>query len=316
MTIPRTFSAADIIDRGEVSRRDLIRFILHHGLIAYDSDSLQRIDVEYQKYIIRRAQQSDDYIETIIDGFDHSEHGVYCKEDDLIAFVEKHPGSINLRALSIQHGNDSNPPAQKEEKNHDSDFFHKNHDGTWHIRFKDEEATVMPLLGLQIIAYLIGNTDMVSCRELYNAAKGTLPGNTVSEGTAIDEGLYTGYTTQAVNTPEVKTKYLQRLMELSDRLLSINDKPDHEKTPEDEMEKKELEKEIAVIEASLKEGNFGASDEKKVQSNVYKRLKGAYGALEKAKMKKLAKHLRDKITPNGKFGLQYSDANVWDVEIR
>jgi hypothetical protein len=66
----------------------------------------------------------------------------------------------------------------------------------------------------------------------------------------------------------------------------------------------------------MKERSFADPDKKKLQSNIKKRLADAYEALLKNGMKKLDKHLRDNIKPDGKYGLWYLGHIRWDITIK
>ena len=89
-------------------------------------------------------------------------------------------------------------------------------------------------------------------------------------------------------------------------------KSDLEKA-ESNMERQEIKKEMNDIISHLRKRTFADPDTKKAQSNIRKRLKTAYKAIDKAGIKGLAKHLRDYIKPDNAYGLYYSGATTWDI---
>ncbi len=82
---------------------------------------------------------------------------------------------------------------------------------------------------------------------------------------------------------------------------------------ESNMERQEIKKEMNDIISHLRKRTFADPDTKKAQSNIRKRLKTAYKAIDKAGIKGLAKHLRDYIKPDNAYGLYYSGATTWDI---
>ena len=104
-------------------------------------------------------------------------------------------------------------------------------------------------------------------------------------------------------------------MKLEDDLLKINDLPGNDRTPEHEMEKKEIEEEMAAIMPHLKERTFADLNDKKAQINIGKRLHKAYSAIHKVGMKAMGKHLQDHIKPDGAFGLTYTGSITWEIPI-
>jgi hypothetical protein len=196
-------------------------------------------------------------------------------------------------------------------------FFTRQEDKHWRVGFNGKECIIDPLDGVYYIAFLLERPGTsISCRDLYQALSGQTPDEIMSEGAAIDEGLNIGSSKQAVSSPETKAEFFRKFYKLENDLLRINDLPDNIRTPEDEMEKKEIEKEIAAIKPYLKERTFTDPDTKKAQSNISRRLDTAYEAISKANMNDLEKHLQTHIRPDGEFGLSYTGSLTWEITIR
>jgi len=136
------------------------------------------------------------------------------------------------------------------------------------------------------------------------------------EGAVMDEGLYSDHGKQAINTPKTKVEYLKRYQQLRNKLSEIEDLQEHERPPDANFEKKEIEEEMSKIELALKEKTFNEPNAKKAQINVSSRIKDAYNVIQKAGMKELAKHLEKNIKPDGAFGLRYLGTLSWDVVIK
>lgn len=201
-------------------------------------------------------------------------------------------------------------------KTHAVNFFTREGD-SWHIGFEGQDARVKHLTGLSYIGYLLKEQGTpISCRYLYQAASGKTPVKLMSEGAAISEGLNIGSSKQAIGDPKIKAQYISEYMELENDLLKINDLPYEDRTPEDEMQKKEIEKKMAEIMPYLKDRNFADPNDIKAQSNIGKRLNTAYKAIGKQKgMKGMEKYLRDNIETDGNFGLSYTGTLPWEITL-
>jgi len=197
-----------------------------------------------------------------------------------------------------------------------TNFFIRRKDKHWRIGFNGKESIINHLNGISFIAILLGKPGTaVSCRELYQATSGQMSGKTLTKGAAIAEDLNMDHRKQEVNTPEARDNYLKRYMDLEDDLLKINDLRDNERTPEDEVARREIEKEMDAISKCLHEKNF-VDDEKKAQANVIKRLNAAYGSICDAGMKELANYLRKNIKSDRAYGLIYTGDIDWKIITR
>jgi len=202
----------------------------------------------------------------------------------------------------------SNPPKQEAQS---SNFLTRDGD-IWHVGFGGRDARIKHLKGLLFISHLLDRPrENISCQELFQmTGSGNEPDNIMSEGRAIDEGLHIGSRGQTTSDSEARKQYLERFSTLS------NDLDNVENSPEGEMMRKEIEKEIETIMPYLKERFFADPNDKKAQVNVKKRLETVYAAMQKADMKKLAEHLQNHIKPDGAFGLHYTGSLAWKITIK
>jgi len=197
-------------------------------------------------------------------------------------------------------------------------FLHKECGDIWHIGFEGKKIRVNPLDGFLYIAEILRQKQgvSVSCVALRQVVPGRVRKNVMPEGAVMDEGLYSDHGKQAINTPKTKVEYLKRYQQLRNKLSEIEDLQEHERPPDANFEKKEIEEEMSKIELALKEKTFNEPNAKKAQINVSSRIKDAYNVIQKAGMKELAKHLEKNIKPDGAFGLRYLGTLSWDVVIK
>ncbi len=195
-----------------------------------------------------------------------------------------------------------------------SNYFRRE-DSFWRIGYEGESAVVKDVSGIRYITLLLErHGDALSCIGLYQAVSGQIIDDSASKRMAADEDLSTTFSKQDVSSQEARAAYYKRYIQLEDELLKINDLPDHERTPEDEFRKKEIEEEMAKLEPHLKErAVFVDPNNKKAQTNIKRRLDEAYNAIRGCGMKKLATHLKDHIKPNGAYGLQYVGSVAWEI---
>jgi len=179
----------------------------------------------------------------------------------------------------------------------------------WQIRYGDEQKPIKNLDGIYYIAILLERPGTsVSCRDLYRAVSGKTPDKIMSEGAAIDEGLNIGSSKQAVSDHDAKQDYWKLWQKLQDDIDNAED------TPEGEMVKKESQRKQDELARYLEERTIADPNDKKAQANVKKRLNIVFEALGKNGMKKLAKHLRKCIKPDGAFGLSYTGSHAWEIQ--
>lgn len=193
-----------------------------------------------------------------------------------------------------------------------ANFFTRKGKKNWHIGFMGKDALIMHINGLLYIAYLLQAKPgkSISCQTLYQAELSKVQEKAMSEGTAIDEGLGTGRSTQVKSDQKAKSEYLSEIIKLEDELLRINDLNDADRTAEDEMVKEETEKSLKELRSKLKEKNF-ADEDTRAQNCVTKGISRAYTALRKEKMNELADHLQQGIRGDGRYGLVYTGNISW-----
>lgn len=189
-------------------------------------------------------------------------------------------------------------------------FFTREKGDVWHIGFEKQEARIKRIDGLLYIAYLLEKPGTaILCGDLYQAASGKTPDKTMSKVVAIGEGLNIGSSKQGISDDKAQHDYWRQWQKLQDEIDNAED------NPEGEMVKKESQKKQDEITPFLKERTFTDKDTTRFQSNVQRRLKGAYKNISKAKMEELAKHLHDHINPDGAYGLIYNGALTWDITL-
>jgi hypothetical protein len=194
-------------------------------------------------------------------------------------------------------------------------FFAREGD-VWHIGFEGQTTRIRHLDGIYYIAILLQKPGKsISCRELYQTLSGKMQNKILSAGAAIAEGLNIGGSKQAISDPKVRKEYIKKYMKLENDLLKINDLSDNDRTPEDEMVKKEIEKEMATIKPFLNVNTFADPNDKKAQVNIGKRLDTAYKAIRRTEMKEMEKHLRGHIKPDDAYGLFYTGSLTWDITL-
>jgi len=243
------------------------------------------------------------------------------KMEDIIEFERR-------KELKEQIGNSdgSNDHGQVEDAKNKAasttkavNFITRGEDKHWRIGFEGQECIIDPLDGVYYIALLLDKEPgtPISCRELVQTLSGKKPNNAMSQDMAIAECLHIETSKQHISTPEAKSQYMNRYMQLENDLLEITDIAEYSLTPEQKMEKEEIEKEMADIKnLLLRDRTFADPNDKKAQANIKKRLDKAYKAIQEAGLKKLAKHLQNNIKPDGVFGLSYTGTLEWEITIK
>lgn len=189
---------------------------------------------------------------------------------------------------------------QEKEEN----FIHRNGGNFWEVGYRGKKGIVRGVSGMNYIVTLIekhGNS--VSCQELHQAISGKMPDNIMSEGAAIGEGLNTDHEKQEKNDPEAQKNYMKQYEKLQNDLNAA----------ESEMERHEIETEMEMIMACLKEKVFVDPNHKKAQANINKRLNKAYEEINRAGMNEMAKYLQEHIKADGAYGLSYIGSATWET---
>lgn len=195
--------------------------------------------------------------------------------------------------------------AENQHKN--VNFFTKEKGDYWHIGFDGKEARIKHCNGLLFINYLLKKPgESITCQELYQALSGKTPDKIMTESAARDQELHISGK-QEISSKKAKNAYLEELKNLKIELSMA----------ETQEEREILNNKIETINSHMKERKyFSDSNDKKAQVNIKKRLDIAYKAIDEAGMKKMAKHLRAHIIPDGAFGLSYTGDLAWNITIK
>lgn len=197
----------------------------------------------------------------------------------------------------------------------DNNFFIRE-GASWHIGFEGKDDRIKHLDGVQYIAHILQkrNGESISCKNLYQAVSRKTTNNKLSEDMAINEGLHIGQrVTQAKIDLKAKAEYIKKYKQLESELSRIDDLPDNERSPEVNMQEAETIAEMEAIKPFLMEGTFSDDDQKKVQSNIRKRLDAAYIVIGNGTLKELKKHLQKHIKPDTAYGFLYTGGLIWNI---
>lgn len=178
----------------------------------------------------------------------------------------------------------------------------------WEVGYKGKTGSINALNGIRyIITLLKASGKSISCKELYQTAPGNVPNITISEDTAIAQGLHLGSRRQFIGTAKERKICSDEYEKLKNQLSTAS------------MEtQEEIREQMAKLEPylNLKERTFADPDEKKAQANINKRLKTVYEAINNAGMKEMAKHLQDNIKTDDAYGLRYTGNIDWEITIK
>jgi len=305
--------------RWDINEYDLASIVIEGKLDAYDSRKLfQRYTVSEDdgSYLVttaygaggfRKERLTVDDVKDFI--FSINEVVRFEKENAIAPHIRPQSDAMKDEQIKEQHcieleqkilEGEQKPISQTQKS---LNFFTKESSGLWHIGFGGQETRIKHRSGFQYIAILLEKRcTSISCRALYQAAVGTVPDNTISEGAAIDQGLNIGSSKQEIIDQKAKENYWERYRELQNEI----------ENAESDLERNEIEREIEEMLPYLKERSFADPDEKKAQANVTKGLKTAYDSIRSAGMQELAKHLQDYVKPNGNYGLCYTGTITWE----
>lgn len=322
----KTYTCSELCSHLNISIYDL-NGIVREGKLKACNHRYSLIEKDDRGYLYRGA--GEEYVLSTGPLTVNDENGFYFLTSDVEDFVRENPITPHiLPSDPAQKALAEKPVVDPTQENIDKDkiippqspkpanFFTKT-GAYWEVSYKGEKKMIQDLDGIHYIAILLERPGTpVSCIDLYQDVSGKAPAKIMTKGVSIGERLHTDHKKQAVNTPKAKAEYYRKYTKLEDDLLKINDLPDDERTPEDEIVKKEIEDEMAAIKSYLKEKTFVDPNDKKAQVNITKRLQSAYKAIGKAGMKELAKHLQDHIKPDGAFGLCYIGSITWEITIK
>jgi len=180
--------------------------------------------------------------------------------------------------------------------------------GGWEVGFKGEKGIIPKLDGIKYIAFLLDKPcESISNMDLYHAVSGETPDNTMIEGAAIGEGLNVGISKQEISDAKTRKVCWDNYQQLQEQL------PCAGMEQQEEIQAK-MDKLLPFLKVETR--NFATPEEKKVQSNIKKRLDVAFAAISKASMGPLATHLRSHIKPDDAYGRKYTGDITWDVLMR
>ncbi len=176
----------------------------------------------------------------------------------------------------------------------------------WTIRFNGKEfGPIKHVDGLLYIAYLLERPGTsISCKNLHQSVSGITPGGIMDKSMAIEAGMNMGSSRQAVNDGKAKHDYFKKYRELQNSL----------ELAESDLEKNEIEKEMADLLGAINAKTF-TKDDKKAQANLKKRMETAYKVLNTTGMKEISEYLRGNIKPNDAYDLRYTGEIAWEIII-
>jgi len=182
--------------------------------------------------------------------------------------------------------------------------FKRDHE-FWTIRYEGcDSRPISHVDGLLYIAHLLNNPEKsFPCKDLYQTTKGCTLSTVMDSAKAISQGLSLGSSSQEIADFKAKADYAKRIREL---------KGDLEKADSD-LERREIEDEITSYLSFLKERHFNKPEDKKAQTNVVKRIKGAYKKLRDSGFTALIDHLEKSIRSDGSRGLLYCGSKKWEI---
>ena len=223
-----------------------------------------------------------------------------------IADIEEFDKKQNIAPQTVESQIDPAQERGTSEQKKAVNFFTREND-YWHIGFEGQETRIKNLTGLLYIDYLLKKPGTPhSCINLFHAANPS-ENPTMANDQAAQEGLNISTKSRIVHKKEGKradNAIRDKWYELKRDLESA----------ESELERKEIQEEMNMLLESLKSENKLPNPENaNAQINIKKRLEKAYKTIGKVGMKKLEKHLRDHIKPDGAYGLSYSGSITWDI---
>jgi len=206
---------------------------------------------------------------------------------------------------------ESTPAPQKEPQ---ADNYFKQSGEFWTIRFQGKESTpIKAVKGLLYISCLLERPGKsVSCVELDRVANKNTS-KTISQTEASNEGLHTGHKLERVNSFEAGQQLTKEQLRLENELRAIDDMDAEDRTPEDELRRKEIEEKLNEFYSLTREKYF--TDEKsKKQILVIRNLQTAYAIIDKDRnMVKCVEYLSTHIAPDGAGGYMYNGDIKWDI---
>ena len=238
---------------------------------------------------------------------------LYFHRDDINRFAEEHclpmMGSVIDEEIIMMAAQEKESMSGKQIKA--DNFFTRENRDLWHIGFEGEDVRIKHIDGLLYIGYLLDPLrepgKSISCRDLYQAASGQMPYITISEDEAINQDLHVGSSKQSIGIDKARKICSEEYEELQVKL-SLASMEEQEKIKE----------KMAKLESylNIKDRIFVDPNDKKVQTNIKKRLDKAYEVISKANMKDMAKYLCNHIKTDDAYGLRYTGSKMWEVTIK
>ena len=212
-------------------------------------------------------------------------------------------------------------PQKKADEITSENYFYREGNG-WRIGFQGEKATFKDYKYIHYIAYLLEKKGKsIGAINLVRAAdNNTEDIDSLSEGQAFEEGLSVG---RPYKDAEISNK---RISEIERLLADIECETDPLVKAESQEEyEREIEKLKGMNSLVDKNGDNAHQPKrqrldnpqiKNAQKSIKKGLDTAYSAFKKVNLKKLAKHLRENIKPDGYYDFSYRDVDIsWDIKL-
>jgi len=182
-------------------------------------------------------------------------------------------------------------------------YFNRTGNKHWAIKFGSEVAPhVDHVDGLLYIAHILNTKGGISDIQLYSIVKGGAPEANSDEKKVLANDLSNQIKFQESHDKKARQDYFRKYKQLQIDL----------ETAESDLERSEIETEMAAMIPFLKTRNVGGQEQKLAQTNISKRLKNAYDALEHEGMKDLADHLR-KAIKTANYCREYTGGIAWEI---
>jgi hypothetical protein len=250
----------------------------------------------------------------IAEFFPHLENALFLRSD-----VKAH--ALDVKVAAVPSGKSpTQSDKEKAGKIPEENYFYREGIG-WHIGFQGENDISPNYKYIRYITLILEKRGKpITALELVRAVDVSAnQSEYMSNDQALDEDLSIG---NIYKDKEVSTKQLKDIEVLQSEM----------ERETDPLVKKELKDEFDQKVKALKKMNALVNDEgkpvkphkkqriddphsKRAQSAIRKGLKNAYSAFDKSRLKKLAKHLRKNIKPDGAYDFKYCDIEThWKIK--
>lgn len=217
--------------------------------------------------------------------------------------------TLENELLKSQQRQTADRGTQQKSKQQTENFFIKE-GNNWHIGFEGKEARINHVDGLFYTSCLLNSPGKtIPDRDLYLAISGKGSYKTISIREAIAHDMHSGHKKQVIHDNKSKKDYHNKIKALQGEYAKVEEG----NTPEDEIMKGEIKKEIYNLLEILNERYFADPTDKKRQANLTKRFHTAYNAIGDAGMENLKKHLQDHIKTNKGYDRVYVGNMIWEI---